>query len=168
MWCIVAHSSDMQDLSWHTIPRPIQDTALPLPPCHYSYIGWHTTPESSLSSLVNTDRLITIYMHHYCDTRTTPSQHHTLEHNTNTLSAISGHQRPHFSYISGLLYLHSSTLGSAVSQSYYRQIRPIAVDPDQDWAHSSLHCLCTALSYWRPSPQIFVIQSHSRYGIRTA
>jgi hypothetical protein len=103
---------------------------------------------------MDTDRLITTYMHHYHNTRTTPSWHHILEHNTDTLSAISGHWRPHFSYISGLLYLHSSTLGSAVSHGYYRQIRPIAVNPDWDWDRSLLHCLTQPLA---------IEGCHSRY-----
>jgi hypothetical protein len=64
--CMVAHSSDMQDLSHHTIPKHLQDTALPLPLCHYSSIPRSITLESSLSCLINTDRIITIYMHHYC------------------------------------------------------------------------------------------------------
>jgi hypothetical protein len=35
--CMVAHCSDMQDLSRHTIPRHLQDTEVPLYPQHYSY-----------------------------------------------------------------------------------------------------------------------------------
>jgi hypothetical protein len=34
---MVAHCSDMQDLSQHTIPRHLQDTEVPLYPRHYSY-----------------------------------------------------------------------------------------------------------------------------------
>jgi hypothetical protein len=34
---MVAHCSDMQDLSRHTIPRHLQDTEVPLYPRHYSY-----------------------------------------------------------------------------------------------------------------------------------
>jgi hypothetical protein len=52
---MVAHSSDMQDPSPHTILRPLQDTALPLPPCHYSYILRCTTPDSSLPHHINTN-----------------------------------------------------------------------------------------------------------------
>jgi hypothetical protein len=86
-------------------------------------------------------------MHHYCDTGTSPSQCHTLEHDTDALSPIPRHWRPHFSYISGLLYLHSSTSGSAVSHGYYKQIRPIVDNPDwdqdqdQDQDCSLPHCL---------------------------
>jgi hypothetical protein len=36
-WCMVAQYSDVQDLSRHTIPRHLQDTAVPLYPHHYSY-----------------------------------------------------------------------------------------------------------------------------------
>jgi hypothetical protein len=59
------------------------------------------------------------------NTGTTPSQHHNLEHDTNPLSPIPGHQRPQFGYIGRLLYLHSSTSGSPVSHGYYRQISHI-------------------------------------------
>jgi hypothetical protein len=62
---MVAHSSDMQDLSQHMIPRHLQDTALPLPLCHYSSIPRSITLESSSSCLINANRLITAYMHHY-------------------------------------------------------------------------------------------------------
>jgi hypothetical protein len=61
---MVAHSSDMQNLSQHTIPRHLQDTALQLPLCHYSSIPRSIRPESS-TCLINADGLITAYMHHY-------------------------------------------------------------------------------------------------------
>jgi hypothetical protein len=64
--CMVAHSSDMQDLSQHTILRHLQDTTLPLPLCHHSSIPRSITPETSLSCLINADGLITTCMHHYC------------------------------------------------------------------------------------------------------
>jgi hypothetical protein len=63
---MVTHSSDMQDLSQHTIPRHLQDTALPVSPCHYSSIPQCITPESSVSCPINADGLLTAYMHHYC------------------------------------------------------------------------------------------------------
>jgi hypothetical protein len=71
--CMVAHSLDMQDPLPHTIPRPLQDTALPLSPYHRSYILRGTTPDSSLSYHSNTDGLVTTYRHRYCDTGTAPS-----------------------------------------------------------------------------------------------
>jgi hypothetical protein len=71
--CMVAHSLDMQDPLPHTILRPLQDTALPVSPCHCSYILQCTTPDSSLSHHSNTDGLVTAYRHHYCDTGTAPS-----------------------------------------------------------------------------------------------
>jgi hypothetical protein len=46
--CMVAHSLDMQDPLPHTIPRPLQDTALRLSPYHHSYILRGTTPTDSL------------------------------------------------------------------------------------------------------------------------
>jgi hypothetical protein len=89
--CMVAHSLDMHDPSPHTIPRPLLDTALPVSPCHCSYILRCTTPDSSLSHHSNTDRLVTAYRHHYWDTGTAPSQQQALEHDTNPLSLIPGH-----------------------------------------------------------------------------
>jgi hypothetical protein len=71
--CMVAHRLDMQDQLPHTIPRPLQDTALPVSPCHYSYILRRTTPDSSLSHRSNTDGLITTYRHRNCNTGTAPS-----------------------------------------------------------------------------------------------
>jgi hypothetical protein len=71
--CMVSHSLDMQAPSPHTIPRPLQHTALPLSPCNCTYIVRGTTPDSSLSHHSNTNGLITTYRHHYCDTGTAPS-----------------------------------------------------------------------------------------------
>jgi hypothetical protein len=70
---LVTHSSDMQDLSWCTILRHLQDTALPLSPCHYSYILCCTTPDSSLLCHINTNGLVTAFRHHYCNIGTAPS-----------------------------------------------------------------------------------------------
>jgi hypothetical protein len=67
--CMVAHSLDMQDPSPHMIPRHLQDTALPLSPCHCSYILRSTTPDSSLSHHINTDGLITITPYQHRRTR---------------------------------------------------------------------------------------------------
>jgi hypothetical protein len=69
-------------------------------------------------------------MHSYHDTRPPPSQHHALGHDTDPLPLLPGYRPPRFGYISTLLYLHSSTSASAVSHGYYKQIRPIGVDPD--------------------------------------
>jgi hypothetical protein len=41
--CMVSHFSDMQDLSQHTILRHLQDTEVPLYPCHYSYSSNYCT-----------------------------------------------------------------------------------------------------------------------------
>jgi len=71
--CMVAHSLDMQEPLLHRVPRPLQDTALPLAPFHCSYILRGTTLDSSLSHHSHTDGLVTAYRHHYCNTRTAPS-----------------------------------------------------------------------------------------------
>jgi hypothetical protein len=43
--CMVAHCSDMQDLSRHTILRHLQDTKVPLYPRHYSHSSnYYTGP----------------------------------------------------------------------------------------------------------------------------
>jgi hypothetical protein len=145
--CMVAHSLDMQDPLLHTIPRPLQDTALPLSPYHCSYILRGTTRDSSLSHHSNTDGLITTYRHHYCDTGTAPSQCQATEHNTNPLSLIPRHRPPRFGYIGTLLYLHGSALGSEVSHGYYRQIRPIGVDTDPRPRPFLAALVCTTLGY---------------------
>jgi len=89
MCCIVAHCSNIQDLSWCTIPRHLQDTAVPLHPRHYSYssnyytgliitphyyspIPQLTTPGSSLSILMAS-------LLHICTNIMTPDP---LPHNT--------------------------------------------------------------------------------------
>jgi hypothetical protein len=63
--CMVSHSLDRQDPSLHMIPRHLQDTALPVSPCHYSSIPRCITPESSISCPINADGLLTVYMHHH-------------------------------------------------------------------------------------------------------
>jgi len=125
----------------------LQDTALPLSPHHYSSIPRLTMPDSSLSSLINANSLIITYIHHLCDTGTAPSQRQALEHDTDPLSLIHRHRLPCFGYIGRLLYLHSSTLGSAVSHVYYRQIRPIGVNPDPRPRLFLAALVCIALSY---------------------
>jgi hypothetical protein len=119
--CMVPHSSDMQDLSWRTIPRHLQDTTLPLCPRHlllflesrhqtHHYHALSTlmlllphisipvtvhntkTPTgrcNTITSLrlltypsthharliiINTNGLVTAYMHSYHDTEPAPSQ----------------------------------------------------------------------------------------------
>jgi hypothetical protein len=145
--CMVAHSLDMQAPSPHMIPRPLQHTGLPLSPCHCTYILQGTTPDSSLSHHSNTDGLITTYRHHYCETGTAPSRCQALGHNTDPLSLIPGYQPPRFGYIGKLLYLHGLASGSAVSHGYYRQIRPIGVDPDPRLRRFLAALVCTALGY---------------------
>jgi hypothetical protein len=51
---------------------------------------------------------------------------------------------------------------------YYKQIRPIADDPDLRPRLFLAALPCTALGYQRAPLQILVIQSHSRHGIQTA
>jgi hypothetical protein len=59
------------------------------------------------------------------------------------------------------------TLTSAVSHGYYKQIRPIGVDPDPTPTLFLAALVCTALGYGIPVLPILVIQSHSRHGIKT-
>jgi hypothetical protein len=54
-----------------------------------------------------------------------------------------------------------------VSHGYYKQIKPIGVDPNLTLRLFLAALVCTALSYVIPVLPILVIQSHSRYGIRT-
>jgi hypothetical protein len=151
---MVAHSLDMQDPSPHTIPRPLQDTTLPLSPCHCSCILRCITPDLPLSHHSNAEGLVTTYRHHYCNTRTAPPRRQALEHNTNPLSLIPRHRLPCFGYIGRLLYLHSLASGSAVSQGYYKQIRPIGVDPDPRPRLFLATLVCTTLGYRMPVLQI--------------
>jgi hypothetical protein len=106
-------------------------------------------------------------MHSYRDTGPAPSQCHALGHDTDPLSLLPGYQLPHFGYIGGLPYLHCSTLASTVSHGYYKQIRPIGVNPDPTLTLFLATLVCTALSYGIPVLPILVIQLHSRHGIRT-
>jgi hypothetical protein len=62
-WCMIAHSSDMQDMSQHMIPRHLQDTAFPLYHHHYSSTPLGITPDSSASCLKDAEGLIPAYMH---------------------------------------------------------------------------------------------------------
>jgi len=106
--------------------------------------------DSSLSHHSNTDGLITAYRHCYCNTGTAPSWHQATEHDTNPLSLIPRHRLPHFGYIGRLLYLHGLASGSEVSHGYYRQMRPIGVDPDPRPRLFLTALVCTALGYWIP------------------
>jgi hypothetical protein len=117
--------------------------------------------------IINTNGLVTTYMHSYHNTGPTPSQRQALGHDTNPLSLLPRYRLPHFSYIGRLLYLHSSTSASEVSHGYYKQIRPIRVDPDPTPRPFLATLVCTALSYEIPVLPILVIQLHSRHGIRT-
>jgi len=74
---------------------------------------------------------------------------------------------PRYGYIGTLLYLHSSTLASAVSHGYYKQMRPTGVDPDPTLTLFLAALVFTALGYVILVLPILVIQSHSRHGIRT-
>jgi hypothetical protein len=118
--------------------------------------------------IINTDGLVTAYMCQYCDTGPAPSQCQALGHDSDPLSLLPGYRLPHFSYIDRLFYLHSSTSVSGVSHGYYKQIRPIGVDPDPRLKLFLAAMVCTALGYRMPILPILVIQSHSRHGIRTA
>jgi hypothetical protein len=69
-WCMVAHCSNMQDLSRRTIPRHLQDTALPLHPCYGSPISRFTMPGASFS-------IPTASLPHICTHTATP---HPLPH----------------------------------------------------------------------------------------
>jgi hypothetical protein len=131
---MVAHSSDMQDLSCHTILRHLRDTTVPLHPRQYSYSSNYdtkpiitppyqyrrtpyrihapvmtqdtetpTTRSITIMSLlllpypltrharfinINTDGLITAYMHQYCNTGPTPSQCQAPGHDTDRLVMV--------------------------------------------------------------------------------
>jgi hypothetical protein len=75
-----------------------------------SSIPLHITLDSTLSRPLDAEGLVTTYMHHHHDTETAPSQCWALEHDTDPLSLILGHQPPRFGYIGRLLYLQSSTV----------------------------------------------------------
>jgi hypothetical protein len=99
--CMVAHCSNMQDLSRRTIPRRLQDTAPPSHPRYDSPIPRFTMPGASFS--IPTASLPHIRTH----TATPDPLPHYARPQDTILTALYG-------YIGTLLYLHSLTSASAV------------------------------------------------------
>jgi hypothetical protein len=133
-------------LSQCRIPRRLQDTSTLKSSLGCPYPSIH---DAGLIS-INTNGVVTAYMHSYNDTGPAPSQCHALGHDTNPLSLLPRYRPPHFGYMGRLLYLHSLTSTSAVSHGYYKQIRPIGVDPDPTPTLflSALVAQPSAMEYW--------------------
>jgi hypothetical protein len=134
-WCMVAHSSDMQDPSWHMILRHLQTA-------HHHHLLTNTPlfldalHQTHYHHIHNADGLVTAYMHLpgitssiHCNALPQTQHYHALRMPTHSLlqrrdcclmmlaskshinpcSLIIGHQSPRFGYIGRLLYLQSST-----------------------------------------------------------